>query len=222
MVQSLSIVILEPKKRKPVTISTFSPSVYHKVMGPDAMILVFECCVLNQLFHSPLSPSSRKSIVPLDFLPLEWYHLPIWGFWNFSPQSQFQLLIHPAQHFSWCTLLRLVQSVCRVQLFVTPWTAARQAPLSVGFSRQEYWSGLPCLPPGDLPNPGVKPGFSHIAGRFFTMWTTREAPRILDWVASLQGIFPTQGSNLGLLHCRQILYCLSHQRNPTYVMGNNK
>ena len=51
----------------------------------------------------------------------------------------------------------------------TPWTAARQAPLSMGFSRQEYWSGLPCLPPGDLPNPGVKPGFSRIAGRFFTL-----------------------------------------------------
>ena len=44
----------------------------------------------------------------------------------------------------------------RVQLFVTPWTIAHQAPLSMGFSRQEYWSGLPCPPPGDLPNPGIK------------------------------------------------------------------
>ena len=40
----------------------------------------------------------------------------------------------------------------------TPWTAARQAPLSMGFSGQEDWSGLPCFPPGDLPNPGIKPG----------------------------------------------------------------
>ena len=40
----------------------------------------------------------------------------------------------------------------------TPWTVARQAPLSVGFSRQEYWSGLPFPSPGDLPNPGIKPG----------------------------------------------------------------
>ena len=40
---------------------------------------------------------------------------------------------------------------------VTPWTVARQAPLSMEFSRQEYWSGLPCLPPGDLPNPGIEP-----------------------------------------------------------------
>ena len=40
--------------------------------------------------------------------------------------------------------------------FVTPWIAAHQAPLSMGFSRQEYWSGLPCPPPGDLPSPGIK------------------------------------------------------------------
>ena len=44
-----------------------------------------------------------------------------------------------------------------VQLFVTPWPVARQAPLSMGFSRQEYWSGLPRLPPGDLPDPGIEP-----------------------------------------------------------------
>ena len=46
-----------------------------------------------------------------------------------------------------------------VQLFVTLWTVARQAPLSMGFSRPEYWSGLPCPPPGDLPKPGVEPRF---------------------------------------------------------------
>ena len=45
----------------------------------------------------------------------------------------------------------------RVQLFVTPWTVAHQVPLSTGFSRQEYWSGLPSPPPEDRPNPGIKP-----------------------------------------------------------------
>ena len=45
----------------------------------------------------------------------------------------------------------------RVQLCVTPWTVAHQAPLSMGFSRQEYWSGLPFPSPGDLPNPGMEP-----------------------------------------------------------------
>ena len=48
-------------------------------------------------------------------------------------------------------------SVTPAQLFRTPWTVARQAPLSMGFPRQEYWSELPFPPPGDLPNPGIKP-----------------------------------------------------------------
>ena len=50
-----------------------------------------------------------------------------------------------------------VLSVSHVQLFATPWTVAHQAPLSMGSSRQEYWSGLPCPPPGSLPNPGIEP-----------------------------------------------------------------
>ena len=45
----------------------------------------------------------------------------------------------------------------RCALFVTPWTVGRQAPLSMGCSRQEYWGGVPCPPPGDLPDPGIKP-----------------------------------------------------------------
>ena len=49
-----------------------------------------------------------------------------------------------------------------VQLFATPWTVAYQAPLSMGFSRQEYWSGLPFPSPGDLPNAGIKPGSSAL------------------------------------------------------------
>ena len=58
-----------------------------------------------------------------------------------------------------------------VQYFVTPWTVAHQAPLSMGFSRQEYWSGLQFPPPGDLPNTGIKPASlmsPALAGRFFT------------------------------------------------------
>ena len=71
--------------------------------------------------------------------------------------------------------LYIAQSLSHVGLFVTPWTVTRQVPLSRGFPRQEYWSGL----------------------HFF-----------------LQGIFLTHGLNQGLLHCRQILYHLSQQRNP--------
>ena len=50
-----------------------------------------------------------------------------------------------------------VKSLSRVRLFATPWTVAHQAPLSMGFSRQEYWSGLPFPSPGDLPDPGIEP-----------------------------------------------------------------
>ena len=49
-----------------------------------------------------------------------------------------------------------VKSLSRVQLFVTPWTVARQVPPSMGFSRQEYWSELPFPSPGDLPDPGIE------------------------------------------------------------------
>ena len=55
-----------------------------------------------------------------------------------------------------------------VQLFVTPWTLARQAPLSMEFSRQAYWSGLPFSTPRDLPDPGIKPVFFALACGFFT------------------------------------------------------
>ena len=52
---------------------------------------------------------------------------------------------------------------------------AHKAPLSMGFSRQEYWSGLQFLPPGDLSNPGIEPASPALAGRFFTTSTTWEA-----------------------------------------------
>ena len=51
-----------------------------------------------------------------------------------------------------------VKLLSHVQLFVTPWTVAYQAPLSMGFSRQEYWSGVPFPSPGGLPDPGMEPG----------------------------------------------------------------
>ena len=65
-----------------------------------------------------------------------------------------------------------------VQLFGTLWTVACQAPLPMGFSRPEYWSEVPFLSPGDLPNPEIKPAsltFPALAGRFFTISATWEA-----------------------------------------------
>ena len=60
-------------------------------------------------------------------------------------------------------------SVGCVRLFGTPWVVARQTPLSMGFPRQEYWSGLPCPPPWDLPDPGMEFGCPALAGGFFTL-----------------------------------------------------
>ena len=74
---------------------------------------------------------------------------------HWSPPSE-GLLVCVLSHFS------------HVQLFVTLWTVAHQAPLSTGFSRQEYLSGLPYPPPGRLPDPGIEPASAALAGRFFT------------------------------------------------------
>ena len=65
-----------------------------------------------------------------------------------------------------------------MRLFAVPRSVAYQAPLSVEFPRQEYWSGLPFLSPGDLPNPGIEP--RSPTGRHFTLWATREAHRDVD------------------------------------------
>ena len=79
-----------------------------------------------------------------------------------------------------CAVCWVAYSSSRVWLFASPWTVAHQAPLSMGFSRQEYWSGLPCPSPGDLPNPGIKPTSlmsPALAGRFFTTSATWEAQK---------------------------------------------
>ena len=69
-------------------------------------------------------------------------------------------------------------------LFVTPRTVARQAPLSMGFSRQEYWGGLPRCPSGDLSDSGVEPLSSALAGRFFTTLTNFKV-RSKNWVLTI-------------------------------------
>ena len=63
----------------------------------------------------------------------------------------------------------------RVRLFVTPWIVARQAPPSMGFSRQEYWSGLPFLSTGDLPDPGIEPDSPSLQEESFIIWAIRKA-----------------------------------------------
>ena len=81
---------------------------------------------------------------------------------------------------SWEALVSayVLSRLSRVRLSATLWTVARQAPLSMGFSRQEHWNGLPCPPAGDLPNLGSKPlslTLPALAGRFFTTSPTWES-----------------------------------------------
>ena len=145
----------------------------------------------------------------------------------------------------------VVQSLGRVQLFVTPWTLACQAPLSVGFSRQEYWSGQPFPSPDDLSHLGIesgspalqadslpieppgKPYYNICAvlscsvvssswrphglqlGGLLCPWGFARQEYWSGFPCLLQGNFPIQGSNLGLPHCRWILYQLSHQGSIT-------
>ena len=103
-----------------------------------------------------------------------------------------------------------------------PMDLARQAPLSMGFSRQEYWSGLPCRPPGDLPDPRIESGSlvsPALAGGFFTPSATWEAPEITTVVFSTSGSFsflpetPVLWADLSLLgegaHSPSVLFSCS-------------
>ena len=88
----------------------------------------------------------------------------------------------------------------RVWLLVTLGTVACQAPLSMGVSRQEHWSGLPCPPPGDFPNPGIEPGSlmsPALAGGFFTTWSA-------TWKAAY--IYYTYIMHITICVCRIYIY----------------
>ena len=78
--------------------------------------------------------------------------------------------------FSGCTIMLQYKSIScfsHVQLFATPWTVTCQAPLSMGFSWQEYGSGYPYLSPGDLPNPGIEPRSPALRTDSFIIWATK-------------------------------------------------
>ena len=124
---------------------------------------------MGELFTASASCPDWKNTNALFSLYNQWVHFP------------------PSQKKSKAVVLTCVSCVCacllshfrHVQLFTSPWIIAHQAPLSMGFSRQEYWSGLPWPPPGDLPDPGIEPislKSPALAGGFFITNTTWEAP----------------------------------------------
>ena len=115
-------------------------------------------------------------------------------------------------------LLCCAQSLCPVQLLVTSWTVAHQVPPQ-GFSRQEYRSGLPCPPPGDLPNPGIEPRSPTLqADSLPSEPPGKPKDTGVGSLSLLQVIFLTQESNWGLLHCWQILYQLNYQGSPLCLL----
>ena len=87
-----------------------------------------------------------------------------------------------------------VKSLSRVRLFATPWTVAHQAPPSMGFSRQEYWSGLPSPSPGDLPDAGIEPGSPALQEDAWPQVNNREGtqphPSTEIWIKDLLSMAP--------------------------------
>ena len=102
-----------------------------------------------------------------------------------------------------------VKSLSRVQLFVTPGTVAYQAPPSTGFSRQEYWSGLPFPSPGYLPNPGVKPGSPAFQADALTSEPPGKPSRCLISIYSVIVI------KLAFCLCCGCCFCLLSSLHPT-------
>ena len=125
---------------------------------------------------SPISPPVPLLLPPLVTMRL---YLYLWVYFCFV--SKFFCVIFSDSTYNWCYMIFVLlhvrqisdlahsmsRSICvcvcaqllhHARLFATPWTIAWQAPLSMGFSRQEYRNGLPCPPSGDLPDPGIKPG----------------------------------------------------------------
>ena len=136
------------------------------------------CAVLSTFYHQPHIPHGVEAALswclhsPSPALTCR-THLEFWMFWAKDLEllpitvDQSQGTPNHSDAFSARPCL-CAKSLCHVQLFVTPWTVTLQVHLSMGFSRQEYWSGLPCPPPGDLPNPRIKPTSLALAGKFFT------------------------------------------------------
>ena len=99
--QSPSAVILQPRKIKSATVS---PSICYEVMGPGAMILVFWILSFKPAFSLSSLTFIKRLFSSSLLLPLGWCHLHIWDYWYFSWQSWFQVVLHPAKHFTLCTL----------------------------------------------------------------------------------------------------------------------
>ena len=160
----MAAVLLEPKKVKSFTVSTISPSICHEVKGSNAMIFVFWMLSFKLLFHSSFTFIKRlfraSSLSAIRVMSSAYVRLLLFlpviliPAFTLSSSIFFFFFFFCYKVIPWACVLSYFS---RVQLFATLWTVTHQAPLSLGFFRQEYWSWLPCPPPGYLPSAGIKP-----------------------------------------------------------------
>ena len=129
--------------------------------------------------------------VSTHILPLFWISVPFRPLW--STEKSF-LCWAVCSHYLAISWKVKGKSLSRVRLFATPWTGAYQAPPSMGFSRQEYWSGLPLPSPGDLPNPGIKPRFSALQADTLP-YKPPGKPLPIPYIVSIMYICQSQSSN---------------------------
>ena len=147
----------------PVSLSPFYKSLFQGLGAVNAeldltlvlILISFEiCCLVGQSCPTLYKPMDGSTPC-FPFL----HHLPELAqthvYWVGDAIQPSRLLLSPSPP-AFFEMKVKVKSLSRVRLLVTPKTVAHQAPLSMGFSRQEYWSGLPFLSPGDLPNPGIE------------------------------------------------------------------
>ena len=150
---SPSAVNLEPPKIRSLTVSIVSPSLCYELMGLDAMILVFWMLSFKPSF----------SLSSFTFMKRLFSSFPL---------SAIRVMSY-----------MLLSCFSHAQLFVTLWTAACQSSVSMGFPRHEYWSGLPCPPPGDCPDSGITPVSQSpaLAGWFCSTWEAHTISTSIQW-----------------------------------------
>ena len=152
--------VLEYNKRLPASGPFWNPC------GPSRLALHFhsDLCSHATLFRQIFSnPSVEGGFPP----PVSIIQLCFIFFINIQHHLKLSC------SFAYCLMCVCLLSYSVMPDSATPWTVARPAPRSMGFSTAEYWNGLPLPPPGDLPSPGIEPTFSALAGGFFTT----ESPR---------------------------------------------
>ena len=143
--------------------------------------------------------------------------MPLWKVWG----QEWIQVCKPCMYTIWGTffnkhnfinanMLFYAYSLSHGRLFAAPWSIAHQAPLSMGFPWQEYWSGLPCTPPGDLPNPGIELRSPALQADSLPAESPGKPKNTgVGKLSLFQCIFPTQESNWGLPLCSRLLWWLS-------------